>query len=107
LESPLLKGEGILYGRQLRCLGGIENSLKIPSLSLMVHHLCRFLLSYFRFDLISGTQANRKVQPSNVLKSFCLQVSPILFAAASSMGAAERFTAVRALPRYLLCSWLR
>src|SRR4051794_39351189 len=38
LEGSLLKREGILYGCQIRCLGGIENLLKIPLLSLVVHH---------------------------------------------------------------------
>src|SRR5215217_1789885 len=38
LESLLLKREGVLYGRPVGCLGGLENLLKILLLPLAVHH---------------------------------------------------------------------
>ena len=52
----------------------------------------RLPFSYFRLDLISGTQANRMVQSSNVFKSFRPQISAFLSAAAKRGIAAERVT---------------
>jgi hypothetical protein len=43
LRRASVKCKGILYGRQIGSLSGIEDLLKISLLSLVLHHFCQLL----------------------------------------------------------------